>query len=202
MSKYKYFIKLIFYLSFFLLSSYARSQNDSILPYPNLLFDDPQNFNQNIFFNSEISQYIFQNQIGNIQIKRPTYMSKSIYNDWFFQKKINDYWKSRINSKRNATLLGSDKEFSVGGESFNRIFGGNTVDIRPQGAAELTFSGNFDKTKNPNLTEIQQNNANFNFDQSIQMNVIGKIGTKLTLRTNYDTQSQFDFPSYLFQNEI
>ena len=29
------------------------------------------------------------------------------------------------------------------------------------------------------------------------MNVIGKIGTKLTLRTNYDTQSQFDFQNQM-----
>ena len=83
------------------------------------------------------------------------------------------------------------------GESFSRIFGGNTVDIRPQGAAELTFSGNIDKTKNPNLTQNQQSNGSFNFNQSIQMNVIGKIGTKLALRTNYDTESQFDFENQM-----
>ena len=29
------------------------------------------------------------------------------------------------------------------------------------------------------------------------MNVIGKIGTKLTLRTNYDTESQFDFENQM-----
>ena len=31
--------------------------------------------------------------------------------------------------------------------------GGNTVDIRPQGAAELTFSGNIDKTRTKFNTE-------------------------------------------------
>ena len=63
--------------------------------------------------------------------------------------------------------------------------------------AALSFLGNIDKTENPNLTQNQQKNGNFNFDQSIQMNVIGKIGTKLTVRTNYDTESQFDFQNQL-----
>ena len=125
-------------------------------------------------------------------------MSGTNYKQWLFNKQIQDYWRQKVQSYLyNEGMSGMKPQLQIGGESFSRVFGGNTVDIRPQGAAELTFSGNFDKTKNPNLTKNQQNNASFNFDQSIQMNVIGKIGTKLALRTNYDTKSQFDFENQM-----
>ena len=32
--------------------------------------------------------------------------------------------------------MGQNPKRQIGGESFSRIFGGNTVDIRPQGAAQ------------------------------------------------------------------
>ena len=32
-------------------------------------------------------------------------------------------------------------QFQVGGENFDRLFGGNTVDIRPRGSASLIFGG-------------------------------------------------------------
>ena len=36
-------------------------------------------------------------------------------------------------------------KLTVGGELFDRIFGGNTVDIRPTGTAELIFGLNRNK---------------------------------------------------------
>ena len=125
-------------------------------------------------------------------------MSESTYKQWLFNQQIKNYWRQKVQANLfSEGLDGSNTKRQIGGESFSRIFGGNTVDIRPQGAAELTFSGNIDKTKNPNLTQNQQSNGSFNFNQSIQMNVIGKIGTKLALRTNYDTESQFDFENQM-----
>ena len=79
-----------------------------------------------------------------------------------------NYWQQKVQSNLFSEGLGGSKpKRQIGGESFSRIFGGNTGDIRPQGAAELTFSGNFDKTENPNLTQNQQRNGSFIFDQSI-----------------------------------
>jgi len=47
--------------------------------------------------------------------------------------------------------------------------------------------------ENPILTERQRNQGGFDFDMDIQMNVTGKIGDKLNLSTNYNTQATFDF---------
>ena len=63
----------------------------------------------------------------------------------------------------------------IGGEIFDKIFGNSTVDIRPQGSAELIFSVKHNKTENNALPIDKQSNTSFDFKQKIQMNVIGKI---------------------------
>ena len=141
--------------------------------------------------------FTFQKTIGSLSQDRPRFMSESDYRQWMFNQQIQSFWKEKAQSGlMDEGVAGTKPKFQMG-ESLGRVFGGNTIDIRPQGSAQLTFSGNVDKTKNPNLTKNQQSNASFNFDQSIQMNVIGKIGTKLALRTNYDTKSQFDFENQM-----
>lgn len=200
MKPYQATIKIIF--TFFLLffsNTLVKAQDDSLaLPYPQLLFSSPENFDETVEYSLENGEFTFQRQIGNLPFLRPRYMSESAYKHWMFNKQVQDFWRQKVQSNLlNQGIAGTKPKMQVGGESFSRIFGGNTVDIRPQGSAELTFSGNVNKTENPSLTEKQRNQANFNFDQSIQMNVIGKIGTKLTLRTNYDTKSQFDFENQM-----
>ena len=192
----KIFLTLIILL---FTNTVVKAQDDSLaLPYPYMQFSLPDNIDETIEYSLDNGEFIFQKNIGSIAIERPRFMSESTYRQWLFNQQIQNYWRQKVQSNLlDQGIAGTKPKLQLGGESFSRVFGGNTVDIRPQGAAELTFAGSVDKTKNPNLTENQQNNASFNFDQSIQMNVIGKIGTKLALRTNYDTKSQFDFENQM-----
>src|SRR5690606_33166660 len=78
-------------------------------------------------------------------------------------------------------------------ETFGRIFGGNTIEIRPQGTAEIRFGARYQKVANPIIPVRNQRTFSFDFDQRIQMNVTGKIGERLQLSTNYDTEATFAF---------
>ncbi|MEM7656021.1 MAG: cell surface protein SprA, partial [Bacteroidota bacterium] len=77
------------------------------------------------------------------------------------------------------------------------VFGGGTVSIRPTGYATLDFAVDHNRVDNPNLPQRQQRQANFNFDQQIQLGVIGQIGEKMRMNFNFDTQATFDF-----ENEV
>ena len=183
---------------FFLCPMMAQAQDDTKpLPYSKMGFNLPDNFGETVNYRVDKGDFTFQKTIGSLSQDRPRFMSESDYRQWMFNQQIQSFWKEKAQSGlMDEGVAGTKPKFQMG-ESLGRVFGGNTIDIRPQGSAQLTFSGNVDKTKNPNLTKNQQSNASFNFDQSIQMNVIGKIGTKLTLRTNYDTKSQFDFENQM-----
>jgi cell surface protein SprA len=110
-----------------------------------------------------------------------------------------DYWRSR--SK------GSDGESAVEGRglvppiilnpSFDRIFGGNEINITPSGYVNLDFGAVFRRVDNPTLPIRQQKNGGFNFDQQIQMAVNGSLGDKMKIGANFDSNNSFDF-----QNEL
>ena len=85
-------------------------------------------------------------------------------------------------------LLGVDQFGRI-----DRIFGGNTIDIKPRGSAEVIFGLNISKTENPRIPINQRKITTFNFDQRIQLNLVGSIGEKLKISTNYNTQATFDF---------
>jgi len=61
----------------------------------------------------------------------------------------------------------------------------------------LTFGVNSSKTDNPRIPERQRRITTFNFDQKIQLNVVGNIGTRMKLNVNYNTESTFDFENQM-----
>lgn len=43
----------------------------------------------------------------------------------------------------------------------------------------------------------QRKITNFDFNMKVQLNLIGKIGEKLKLTTNYNTEASFDFENQM-----
>ncbi|MBA4058384.1 MAG: cell surface protein SprA, partial [Marivirga sp.] len=55
------------------------------------------------------------------------------------------------------------------------------------------FGAAFQKINNPAIPIRQQRNGGFEFDQQINMSVVGKIGEKLAVTANFDNNNSFDF---------
>ena len=159
-----------------------------------LFMENPANIKDSVFYDPKENRFEFYQKMGNIQYRRPSYMDFEEYMQYDMQKQLKDYWKQRHEAEnvqnKSKSLI---PPIFVSGEAFDRIFGGNTVDIRPSGRAELTFGVNTSRTDNPAIAENQRKVSVFDFDQTIQLNVIGKIGDKLKTTINYDTQAAFDF---------
>ncbi len=158
---------------------------------------DPSNIQTTIQYNPDDRQYDIYEKIGNEFFRSPSYMSFEEFKESEFSKSTKDYWKQKANAENIAAKKGYSPRIYVGGEAFNRIFGGNTIDIRPQGSASLAFGLNISKYDNPTLPERQRRITTFDFREQIQMNVIGNIGEKLKITTNYNTQASFDFENQM-----
>ncbi|UYZ57809.1 T9SS outer membrane translocon Sov/SprA [Hymenobacter latericus] len=78
-----------------------------------------------------------------------------------------------------------------------RIFGGEFIDIRPNGAATISLGWRQNFNDNPALTLRQRRNGDFNFQQNFNLNLTGQIGDKLRLLFNYDTRAAFDFENQI-----
>ena len=157
---------------------------------------DPASVSTSVEYDPETDSYNFQKTVDGMPIGTPYSMPFDDYVNYNFEKAMNSYWHQQAkknreqNQEMNSNLI---PHLEVGGEIFDRIFGGNVIDIKPQGSAELTLGLEYSRTDNPALDSKQQRQINLDFDEKIQMNVVGQVGTKLKVNISYDTEASFDF---------
>ncbi|MEM7102471.1 MAG: cell surface protein SprA [Bacteroidota bacterium] len=158
--------------------------------------NDPPAIEKEVTYDPETGQYIITERIGGNYFRAPTYMSFDEYVEWQAQQQQRNFF-NQMASDADLGPSGKDPieryESNIKSSLIDRLFGGTTVDIRPSGNIDLTFGADFQRVDNPILTEQQRKQGGFDFDMAIQMDVIGKIGEKLQLSTNYNTQATFDF---------
>lgn len=162
-----------------------------------LYLNDPSNVNTNIEYDPQSGDYFIDQKAGDVNFRNPTYMSFDEYQDWSAKQSMRNYWRERTESESLGKRKPLIPALNVKSKLFETIFGGSTIEIKPQGSAELIFGVNVSKIDNPALPANQKTNTTFNFDQNIQMNVIGKIGDKIQLGVNYNTNAGFDFENQM-----
>ena len=197
MKKSFYYNILLFVFALFASANvFAQSDtlvNDTTLAFPfsntqsgSIFLNTPPNINTTIHYDLDSNQYLIQPKIGSLDFGTPTILDFNEFQLYDMNRSIADYWNVRSgeHSAKQTTSFGLPKLY-VPGKAFDRIFGGNAVDIRPQGSAELIFGLKINRLDNPSLPEEQRKTTSFDFQEKIQMNVIGKIGDKLKLTTNF-----------------
>lgn len=163
-----------------------------------LYLNNPSNIKTDISYDPKTGNYDVSQKIGDMKYRPDTYVEAEDYQDYMFRKATHDYWRTKIKADDiNNPRKGIVPKLQVNSELFDRIFGGNTVDIRPTGTAELIFGLNRNKTLNPAIPQRQQKVTNFDFNMRIQLNLIGKIGDKLKITTSYNTEASFDWENQI-----
>ncbi len=154
----------------------------------------PSNIQRSVEFDPISKRYIIREKIGDRLYREPQYLSIEEYQKYENQLIKRNYWRELADLPlAEAREPGFIPPVKINSRSFERIFGGNIIDIRPQGSADLTFSGRLTRNENPMFNERQRRQGNFDFNQRIQMNVVGQIGERMKIATNYNTEAQFDF---------
>jgi cell surface protein SprA len=159
--------------------------------------DWPENIQYSVQYDPVTGNYVVVQTIGDSILFRPsTSFTLDEYLDYNVSNNLSEYWNELQDEDDEANRAFAPK-LQVGGEGFKNIFGSNEIEIRPQGSAELTFGINVSKTDNPRIPERQRTITTFDFNQRIQLNVVGNIGTKMQLTTQYNTEATFDFENQM-----
>lgn len=110
-----------------------------------------------------------------------------------------EYWRSRSRGMDgDSPVTGRDLVLPMTSTpQFDRIFGGDDINIVPTGFVNLDLGAIFRRIDNPAIPIRQQQNGNFNFNQQIQMAVNGNLGEKMRLGANFDSNNSFDFQNQL-----
>src|SRR5690606_21654019 len=196
-----------FLLSVFLLISVWSYSQDSTLVFPiqnnvdptqtspqSFDLGDPSSVNQTIVYDPITGTYVFSETIGNTDLnyRNPSMMTLDEYLEYERQKSLQENWKDKIDEQ---TAENQPMEFpiQIGNKVFESFFGSDQITIRPQGTVELSLGVNSSRYDNPLLPVKQRKITRFDFDQQINLNLVGEIGTRLKLGVSYNTQAAFDF---------
>lgn len=156
-----------------------------------------------IIYDAEIKKYIVVEKIGDYQIKRPIYMTPEEYEKYKLKKDMLTYYKNKVsatNSKKEGSLDAQKNllpTYYVKSDFFESLFGGNTIEVNPQGSVLVKMGMLYQKVDNPQLSERNRSSFTFDFNQEISASIQAKVGTRLKVGAQYDTQSTFNF-----QNQI
>ncbi|WP_316771091.1 cell surface protein SprA [Pedobacter frigiditerrae] len=158
----------------------------------------PSNITREVTYDALNKRYIIVEKVGDKLYSVPQYLTIDQYlrlvNSEMKRQNWRDLSSAEVNEVRKTGIIPPVK---INSRVFEKIFGGTTIDIQPRGDAELTFLGRINKNENPLFNERQRVQSNFDFNQRIQMDVIGNIGTKMKIKMNYNTEAQFDFENQI-----
>ncbi len=174
----------------------AASPSDYMFQPPHqrgMLLAEPENVVTEIHYDPETNQYYKVRKMGDHVIGRPQYINFDDFLEYDMDRSLRRYWHERSQPQDFERDDGIIPQIYVGGEVFDRIFGGSTIDIRPTGSAELIFGVLSNRREDPSLHERRRQTTNFDFQQKIQLSVQAQIGEKIDIQTNYNTEASFDF---------
>lgn len=77
------------------------------------------------------------------------------------------------------------------------MFGSDVIDIKPAGSVDIDLGLSSNHTFNPTATERQRKYTTFVFQPTINLSIAGKVGEKLSINANYNTQSTLDFDQFI-----
>jgi cell surface protein SprA len=154
---------------------------------------DPSSVEQTIVYDPSTGTYVFKETIGDgLNYRNPSMMTLEEYLEYERKKSQSQNWKDKID-EQTASSQPMEFPIKIGSKAFENFFGSDQITIRPQGSVELSFGVNSSRYDNPILPVKQRKITRFDFQQQIQLNLVGQIGTKLKVGTSYNTQAAFDF---------
>ena len=158
-----------------------------------LFLNNPSNIKSKVIYDPDKNEYIIYQKVGAFDYRTPVHMNPEEFRKYEYSRAMRDYWQSRISGDESGFRSNLIPQIEIGGAAFDKIFGSNTINIIPQGSAELIFGVNISRTENPILSEKLRTIPTFDFKEKIQMNVTGTIGDKMQLGVNYNTDAMFEF---------
>ena len=164
---------------------------------------NPPSYTEYYEYDAASDLYYFNIKVGEYDINYPIILTPEEYQDLVLKEDLKNYYKSKIDAAE-GKKDGSEEdqknlipEIYVNSKLFESIFGGNTIQVAPQGSLEVDLGVLYTKQDNPSFSPRNRSNLTFDFDQRIGLSLVGKVGTRVQVNANFDTQSSFDFQNLL-----
>ncbi len=155
----------------------------------------PDNIKQQVVYDDSLGLYFIGSKIGDSYLNAPVLMTPEEYLKWSERRARQQFFRQKdadnVKQKGEDKFSFSDMHFDLG--PAEKIFGPGGVRVKTQGTAELKIGGTIKNIDNPSLPIRNRKTTAFDFDEKINLNVNGKVGDKVNMNLNYNTDATFDF---------
>lgn len=155
----------------------------------------PENIRQQVEYNDSMGMYVLGSKLGDSYLNAPILMTPEEYRAWSEKREMQRFFRRKdaenVASKGKEKFSFADMHFDLG--PAEKIFGPGGVRIKTQGTAELKLGATLKNIDNPSLPERNRKTKAIDFDEKINLNVNGKVGDKVNMSLNYNTDATFDF---------
>ncbi len=168
-----------------------------------LTLPNPSSIESKYTYDPITDLYFYTEKVGDFNINYPVILTPKEFQNLVAKENLRSYYKQKIDAFDGKKDGAEDQQknllpgFYVKSDLFESIFGGNNIDIVPQGSVEMDLGVLFSKQDNPSFSPRNRSNFTFDFNQRISLSLLGKVGTRLQVTANYDTQSTFDFQNLI-----
>jgi len=164
-----------------------------------IVLENPESIVAKYTYDPQLDRYIYTESIGDYDINYPVILTPEQYLELVRKESMKSYFHDKIDAY-SGKKEGSEEarrnllpNFYVNSNFFESVFGGNTIEVIPQGSVAMDLGVIWQKNDNPALSPRNRTNLSFDFDQRISLSLLGKIGERLQVTANYDTEATFDF---------
>ena len=164
---------------------------------------DPQSILSAYKYDPITDTYVYTKTIDGFSTIYPVVLTPKEYEDLERKESMRSYFKKKLDAidgkKEGSEEAKKDllPRYYVKSGLFESIFGSNTIDVKPTGSVEMDFGLRYTKQDNPSFSPRNRSSLTFDFNQRISMSLMGKVGTRLNVNVNYDTQSTFAFQNLI-----
>ncbi len=88
-----------------------------------LFLTNPSNILTKVEYDGRNNQYIIYQKIGELDYRRPVFMSPDEYRRYEFDQAMREYWDANLRGDATGYRSSLIPQIEVGGETFDRIFG-------------------------------------------------------------------------------
>jgi len=168
-----------------------------------ILMNNPDSIVSKYVYDPQLGGYVYSEKLGDFNVGYPVILSPEQYLELVRLEGMKSYFKEKSDAF-SGKKAGSEEarrdllpNFYVNNKFFESIFGGTEIDIDPQGSVAMDLGVIWQKNDNPALSPRNRSNLSFDFDQRISLSMLGKIGERLQVNANYDTEATFDFQNIM-----
>ena len=169
------------------LSALYAQGTQRTLPYP-------ENITEETTYDDTDDTYSVGYKLGDRFLEVPTLMTPDEYNRMLRQRSMQSYYLNKyaeeLKNQGDNRFDFTDMKFDLG--PAEKIFGPGGVQVRTSGSAAIKFGYTRNRVDNPSLSVQNRSTGGFDFDEQINLNINARVGDKVNMNLNYNTEATFD----------